>query len=373
MARTLGVEEEMILLDRSTFAATPKGEDVAGSPSAGEADGVAVDHEFKLEQVETATPPRDRLEEVRSALVESRRVVAARSAELDCVPAAVGTSPVPACPTPTPGSRYARMLDRYGELAREQLTCGMHVHVAIASREEGVGVLDRVRPWLPLLLAVSASSPFWRGADSKVASFRTLQWGSWPTAGPTEVFGSADRYDDVVARLVETGAALDEGMVYFHARLSRQYPTVEVRIADVCPRVEDALLVAALSRGLVETAARDWERGEPPPPVPGAVLRAATWQAARSGLEGDLPDPRTLRPVPVADALGLLVDHVAGALADAGDLDWTREGVARVLRQGTSARRQREVYARTGSLVEVARAAVAATTTLPGAPETAFA
>ncbi|MDT0323939.1 YbdK family carboxylate-amine ligase, partial [Streptomyces millisiae] len=132
------------------------------------------------------------------------------------------------------------------------------------SDEEGVAVLDRVRCWLPVLLALTANSPFWQGQDTRYASYRSRVWGRWPSAGPVELHGSAERYHEQVAALVSTGVLKDEGMVYFDARLSRSYPTVEVRIADVCQDPADTVLLAALTRALVETAAREWRAGEPP-------------------------------------------------------------------------------------------------------------
>ena len=175
--------------------------------------------------------------------------------------AALGTSPVPVEPRPVRTSRYERMAEAFGLTAQEQLTCGCHVHVEVSSADEGVAVLDRAGPWLAVLLAVSANSPFWQGLDSSYASFRYQVWGRWPSSGPTEPFGTAQAYRETVEQMVGTGTLLDAGMVYFNARLSERYPTIEVRIADVCLRAEDAVLIAALVRALVETEARAWRDG----------------------------------------------------------------------------------------------------------------
>ena len=132
-------------------------------------------------------------------------------------------------------------------------------------------MIDRIAAWLPLLLALSSNSPFWQGHDTGYASFRTVIWGLWPTAGPSGPFGDAAGYDAAVADLVRSGAALDVGMVYFDARLSASYPTVEIRVADVCTDVRDAVLLAALSRALCS----------PPPSIGGAVTDCSP--ALRSG------------------------------------------------------------------------------------------
>jgi carboxylate-amine ligase len=156
-------------------------------------------------------------------------------------------------------------------------------------------------------------------------------------------------------------------MVYFDARLSASWPTVEVRTADVALRVEDAVTLAGVVRGLVETAARDAREGNPPPAVPAAVLRVAAWRAGRSGLTGDLVHPLTGHPAPAADVVGALLDHVGEALADAGDEQRVGEGLAALLRRGTGADLQRRIHGETGDLTAVVRAAVAVTAGRPEA------
>ncbi|MDQ3151630.1 MAG: glutamate--cysteine ligase, partial [Actinomycetota bacterium] len=253
------------------------------------------------------------------------------------------------------------MVEEFGLTAHEQLTCGCHVHVAISSRDEGVGVLDRIRPWLPVLLALSANSPFWQSGDSGFESYRSQVWGRWPSAGPTGEFGSTGGYDRVLADLLDSGTLLDEGMVYFDARLSAHQPTVEIRLADVCLRTDDAVLLAALARALVETAALDWAAGKAPQHVRTELLRVASWRAGRSGLESRLVHPRTGLPVPAADAVAALVDHVTPVLDAGGDLDTVEDLVAAVLHRGTGARTQREVFRRSGRLPDVVADAVART------------
>ncbi len=256
----------------------------------------------------------------------------------------------------------------HGIVAAEQLTCGMHVHVEVSSAEEGVGVLDGIRSWLPVLLALSANSPFWNGHDTSYASFRSRVWNRWPTSGPTPIFGSVAAYDRLVGDLLATGVLLDKGMVYFDARLSRTFPTVEIRVPDVCLDLGAAELVAGLSRALVETAARQWRLGIPPAPVPSSLLRAGMWQAARGGLEGDLLDPRTSRPAPAYQAVAALVDHVRTALAGFGDSERIRYLIKRRLSHGSCAHRQRQAYAVRQRFSDVVAAAVVDT---HGAPDDA--
>ena len=286
----------------------------------GQDPGQELEHELQLQQVETSTRPCITLKELDSGLREARAAAAEAAARVGVQVAALATSPIPVEPETTTQPRYRRMAEAFGLTAQEQLTCGCHVHVEVESAEEGVAVLDRIQPWLAPLLALSANSPFWQGLDSSYASFRYQAWGRWPCSGPTEWFGSAQAYEATIEQMVRTGTLLDSGMVYFDARLSQHYPTLEVRIADVCLRHEDAVLIAALVRGLVETEARAWRQDAAPLRMRSELLRLAAWRASRSGLDGPLIDPFTGRPDQAPAVIGLLLDHVRDALADAGDL-----------------------------------------------------
>ncbi|MGH3913109.1 MAG: glutamate--cysteine ligase, partial [Pseudonocardiaceae bacterium] len=274
--------------------------------------------------------------------------------------AALATAPLPVQPSITATPRYRRLVEEFGLTAQQQLTCGCHVHVEIDSAEEGVAILDRIRGWLPPLLALSANSPFWQGADTGYASFRSQVWARWPSAGSTEVFGSAEAYHATVQTMIDSGTILDEGMVYFDARLSRQHPTLEVRVADVCLLPDDAVLLAALVRGLADTAARAWRAGEPPTPLRVELLRLAAWRAGRSGLDGDLLGP-TGKPVSPAEIVRALIQHVSPALDESGDLDVVEELATTLLQRGNGANIQRDVYRKTGHLPDVVKSAVQST------------
>jgi carboxylate-amine ligase len=224
-----------------------------------------------------------------------------------------------------------------------------------------------------VLTALTANSPFWHGADTGYASYRSQAWHRWPSAGPNGLFTDAADYHRLIDAVLATDTVLDSGMVYFDARLSEKWPTVEVRTADVVLRVEDAVTLAGLIRGLVETAARDARGGTPPPAVRAEVLRVAAWRAGRSGLTGDLVHPRTGTPAPAAEVLAALLDHVRPALADAGDERRVADGLQALLRRGTGADLQRRVHRETGGdLAAVVRAAVAVTTGQPEATAQAF-
>jgi carboxylate-amine ligase len=255
------------------------------------------------------------------------------------------------------------MISRYGLTATEQLTSGCHIHVSVDSDEEGVAVLDRIRIWLPVLAALGSNSPFSQGVDTAYASFRGQAWSRWPSTGPLEIFGSAAAYYRTIEQMLATGVVLDNAMLYFDARLSTNYPTVEIRVSDVCLDADDTVLIAALTRALVETAARDWRSGKPPEPVPVAVLRLAGWQASRWGIEGDLLHPVTGIPCIATDVLDLLLEHVGEALTDSGDEAHVRRLFGQVRGRGTGARQQRDALERTGSLEGVVAEAIRLTHT----------
>jgi glutamate---cysteine ligase / carboxylate-amine ligase len=334
-----GAEEELLLVDPASGA--PRGRAGAVRDEA----GGDLDGEMRTEQVETATAPHhtadDLADDLRRRREEARE--AARASDVDV--AGLATSPIApdeaAEPAAVPEGRYGRIAERFGAVATAQLTSGQHVHVEVSSPEEGVGVLDRIGPWLPVLRALAANSPCWRGRDTTYASYRSVVWSRWPSAGPTRVFGSLAAYDAAVEAMLATDTVLDEAMVYFDARLSRALGTVEIRVADVALEVDDAVLVAVLVRALVATASRAHQKGEPPPTAPVEALRLAHWRAARFGLSGDLVDPRDGRPKPAGEMLEALRTHVAGALADAGDTERAADGCARLLAEGTGADRQR--------------------------------
>ncbi len=373
--RSVGVEEELLLVEpdtgrpRAVAAAVLRasngqghGADSGGPDSGGQDPAHELEHELQLQQVETSTRPCITLEELGSGLREARAAAAEAAARVGVQVVALATSPIPVEPETTTKPRYRRMAEAFGLTAQEQLTCGCHVHVEVESAEEGVAVLDRIQPWLAVLLALSANSPFWQGADSSYASFRYQAWGRWPCSGPTEWFGSAQAYEATVEQMVRTGTLLDSGMVYFDARLSQHYPTLEVRIADVCLRHEDAVLIAALVRGLVETEARAWQQDAPPLRMRTELLRLAAWRASRSGLDGPLIDPFTGRPDQAPAVTGLLLDHVRDALADAGDLAAVTGLVADVQRRGNGASFQRDAFGRSGLLRDVVTSAAGAVT-----------
>jgi carboxylate-amine ligase len=338
------------LRERTTEQAQSSGHGAAE----GDAGEEEVEEELFRPQVETGTRPCHDLDELDDELRRCRRLAAEAAEASGAVLLAVPT-PVLADQEAdaTDKPRYQRIVEEFGQMGRSAVASGMHVHVDVADDDEGVAVLDRLRPWLPVLLALSANSPFAWGVDTAYASWRSQVWGRWPTAGQTEPFGDAAAYHAATEALIATGAAIDRGMLYLDARLSASYPTVEIRIADVCTEVENATLVAALARALVETAARSTAAGEALTPWRTDLVRAATWRAARFGLEDQLVHPVEQRLAPARTVVEAVFRHTQAALEDAGDLQRVRDLFEQLASRGSGAARQRAVAEASGSLVAV--------------------
>ncbi|MEO9323374.1 glutamate--cysteine ligase [Nocardioides sp. C4-1] len=347
--RTVGVEEELWVVDPATRCGVARADDVL------RAAGGSAEKELFRHQVEIMSRPSTAVDEV-VAQLHHERTTALHGADrvglsLVASPVVVQKAAADDDRRVSDDDRYRDMVERFGAVTEDAGTCGMHVHVGIADPDEGVRVIDRIAPWLPVVLALSASSPFAHGRDTGYASWRSELWSHWPSAGPTVPFGDAASYRAVAQALVASGAARDEHMLYFDARLARDYPTVEVRVADVMADLDDVRAVVALVRGLVEAAAHG--------ALPAAtwrveLLRAARWRAARHGLHGRLLHPCRpgAEPVGAAAVLEDLLACCSPYLDEAGDLALVEDGVQRLL-GATGAVRQRAVHSRSGSLDDV--------------------
>jgi carboxylate-amine ligase len=350
-ALTFGVEEEFLLLDTRTGVPRPEAARVrAAVDQEPVLDREEVDSELLQAQVEVATPVCDDLDAAAAHLLRFRRALTAAARRAGCRLAATGGAPWSA-PQPVPVTRDRRYQEMRVDAARlvdEQLICGMHTHVAVPDRSAGAAALGRLRPWLPVLVALGANSPFWDGRDTGFASWRTVVFGRWPVSGPPPFIADAAHYEERVAALLATGVLADRHQLYWHARLSDDYPTLEVRAPDVQLDVDSTITIAGLVRALVATALREGRRGARPLDPPAAVLEAAGWHAARHGLSSELVEPRTGTPSPAAVVVGGLLDRLTPALNELGDVDRVTAGVRRLLDGGSGATRQRTAFAAGG-------------------------
>ncbi|RSS73988.1 glutamate--cysteine ligase [Streptomyces sp. WAC06614] len=348
---TLGVEEEFLLVDSASGLPVPlagKVREAAGLQAT--LDTGEVQAEMLQAQVEVATPVCGDLAEVVGHLRRLRHALSTSAESFGCRLAACGAAPIrTASPVPvTESPRYLTLRAQAPQLVAEQLINGMHVHVAVPDRAAGVSVLGRIRVWLPTLLAMAANSPYWDGRDTGFASWRTMIFGRWPVSGPPPRFEDLADHERRVKALLASEVIGDVRQLYWQARLSDSYPTVEIRCADVQLRTDDAVLIAGVARALVATALREDAEGVPLPVCPAELLKAADWHAARHGLSGTVLGPDG-RPHDVRHALHRLLEHIGPALSDAGDHERVSALIDGLLRDGTGAERQRRAYAEGGT------------------------
>ncbi|MBQ1058934.1 glutamate--cysteine ligase [Micromonospora sp. C32] len=349
---TVGVEEEFLLADPHTGTAVPA-VDLVMEQVPAELRG-QVEREFQTSQIEIGSPPGLDLSSIRHSLSMLRAELADAAERAGVRLLAIGTGPVDGpVPAVVDKPRFDRMIERFRLLVPGPGNNGMHVHVGIPDPDTGVEVLNHVRPWLPILQAVTANSPFARSEDTGYASWRSVEWERWPSVAPTPYLESHEHYERLIRQLIASGVMLDEGMLYWYARLSAKYPTVEIRIGDVCPTVDDAVLVAALVRALVATALTDIAAGRPAVNTDHHLLVAAHWRAAHDGLEGEGVDLTDGELRPAWELLDRLVDRLRPELERHGDLDRVTDLLGGLRRHGSGAARQRAVFARTDSLVDV--------------------
>jgi carboxylate-amine ligase len=356
---TVGVEEEFHVVDLDSRELVPRGPDIL--------ERLPANHytaELHRSMVETNSDVFTDLDDLRDQLLSMRRRAADVAEGLGLGIAAAGTMPLVEADEMrmTETSRFEQMLDDYQMLAREQLICGTQVHIGLSDRDMTVAVAQRVARWLPVLLALSASSPFWMGADSGYSSIRSLLWQRWPTAGASGLVESARDHDDLVAELISSGTISDRKMIYFDVRPSAHVPTLELRVTDSCPDVDDIVLLAGLYRALVLREREAVVERRPLTRVRGPVLRAAMWRAARSGLEGDLVDLSDwARPVPARVAVMSLVESLRPQLEAHDDWERISQLAARAIERGSAAYWQRRVYARRERFADVVDAVLAVT------------
>ncbi|MEU9131329.1 glutamate--cysteine ligase [Kitasatospora sp. NPDC048540] len=348
---TIGVEEEYLLIDPDSGLLLPRVDPVrkvAGLHPAVHHE--ELQNELLQAQIEIATPVCQDLAEVGGHLLRLRHTLAAAAEATGCRLAASGTAPYAPTTPPeiTDAPRYHSIRRDVSRLADEALINGMHVHVAVPDPRTGVEVLNRLRPWLPVLTALSANSPLWYGSDTGFASWRTVVFGRWPISGIPPHFADAQDYDRRIDHLLEAGLIRDRGQLYWQARLSARFPTVELRAMDVQLRADEAVMLAGLVRALVVTVMRDAAAGRPAPQRTPESLEGAAWHAARYGMDGTLHEPATGLSRPAADLAGDMLAQLAPVLEELGDTRAVAPLVERLLREGNGAERQRRELAEHG-------------------------
>ena len=350
---TIGIEEEYQIVDAETGDLRSRARDVL--PAARDEGGDEVQAELYQSQIEIASRVCTTLGDVRDELVRLRRAVIGAVERDGGRVLAAGTHPFSDWrdQQATPKHRYRQSVLTYEQITRELVIFGCHVHVGMPDRESGLQVLNRARLWLAPILALTGSSPYWLGADTGYASYRTQLWNRLPISGPPAAFASITEYEALVDALVSTGSIADETRIYWDLRLPVKTETIEFRMTDVCSTVDEAVMVAGMVRALACIALESARRDEPFNPVRQELLRAAHWRAARYGMDRDLVDLHAMQSVPAGELVDQLMAHLRPALEDAGDWDEVSRILEWVRAEGIGARRQRAAYGRDGRLADV--------------------
>src|SRR5215470_5944474 len=278
---TVGVEEEFFLLE-SDGRVAPVAAAVADDPGV---DGL-LKPEYMVFQVESASRVHTRLDELRSDLVRLRLLAAGAAGRAGVHLIPVGMPPFAEGPLGqvTQQKRYVDLARQFPWATSVGGACACQVHVGVPDRELAADVLARLRPWLATLLALTGNSPIAGGADSGWSSRRYFGQLRWPTFRAPHTGTGAAGYDRTVRTLIARGQAIDVRSVYFLARLSPQYPTIEVRVADTCLTIEDAVLLAGVTRALIATLMDDAQRGLPLEQLPRSRVSADLLSAAHHGM-----------------------------------------------------------------------------------------
>lgn len=359
---TLGIEEEYQIVDPQTRELSGRAGQIIPIAEA-ELGKEVVQPEIHRSQIEIATSVCHTLKEARAQLVRCRGSVIEAAAKDGKAIAAAGTHPFSDWKQQsiTPKKRYLGLVEDLQQAIRELVIFGCHVHIGLEDREIAIGVVNRARNWLSVLLAFTANSPFWLGEKTGYASYRTELWYRIPLAGPPPIFENLDEYRAFVEVLVATGAIDDPTKIYWDIRLSEKFPTVEFRIADVCMTIDEAVMLAGLVRGLTRTCYLETINNEPFTPVRTELLRAAHWQAARYGLQENLIDVEGERSLPASEVVKTFLNYLRPALEEFGDWDEVSSLVRKTLAAGNGANRQCQIYDRQDSYKDVVDYIVAQT------------
>jgi glutamate---cysteine ligase / carboxylate-amine ligase len=354
---TLGVEEEYMLLDGETLDLVQHVEAVLAATEGHELEQ-RVNPELMQSVLEIATPVCRTPADVERELRKLRAYVIGLAAERELRVGSAGTHPFSLFERQriTARDRYRHLVDQLQYVARRELIFGMHVHVAVDDPEKAVQVVNGLLGHLSSLLALSASSPFWRGELTGLDSSRQMVFAAFPRSGPPPRFHDYADYAEVVGQLEKTGCIADYTHIWWDIRLHPRYGTVEIRICDAVSRLEDAVALAAFCQALVKLYSERFDSGEEIPSYHRILTTENKWLAARYGLEAPVMDLATGRRnrVPVAQLVRRTLKEIQPHARELG-ADSELEGIREILSRGNGADRQRRVWNANRDITEVVR------------------
>ena len=364
---TLGVEEEYMLLDPSTFDLVQHIEMVLDAIQGDEL-AERLNAELMQSVLEIATPVCHTAGDVMRELAKLRGYVRDVAQGQGLRVGSAGTHPFSLFERQriTAKDRYHALIDQLQYVARRELIFGMHIHVAVDDPDKAIQVVNGLLPQLAPLLALSASSPFWRGEPTGLASSRQIVFSAFPRSGPPPRFRDYDDYAAVVGQLERTGCIADYTHIWWDIRPHPKWGTIEVRICDAVTRLEDAVSIAAYCQALVKHLSERYDAGEEIPTYHRILTSENKWLAARYGLEAPVMDLTTghrIR-VPIAKLVRRTLREIEPHARELGS-ERELEGIGALLERGNSAERQLRIYNANRDIVEVVRAIADATETLP--------
>jgi len=354
---TLGVEEEYMLLDGETFDLVQHIDTVLAAISGHELE-THINPELMQSVLEIATPVCRTAGDIDRELRRLRAYVAGVASEDNLRVGSAGTHPFSLFERQriTARDRYRHLIDQMQYVARRELIFGLHIHVAVDDPEKAIQVVNGLLAHISSLLALSASSPFWRGEATGLSSSRQIVFAAFPRSGPPPRFKDYADYAEVVGQLEKTGCIADYTHIWWDIRLHPRLGTVEIRICDAVTRVEDAVALAAYCQALVKHYCERYDRGDEIPSYHRILTTENKWLAARYGLEAPVMDLATGRRnrVPVAQLVRRTLRDVEPHARELGS-ERELEGIREILARGNGADRQRRTFNANRDIVEVAR------------------
>jgi glutamate---cysteine ligase / carboxylate-amine ligase len=341
---SFGIEEEYFVFDVKTRRAATSANDKFIA-AARRRLGNRVATEMLQSQIESVSPPCNSMDEMREHLVHCRRVLAEEAAARGLGIAALGTFPLADWPDQiiTPSPRYDAILDDLQMVGLRNMLCGMHVHVELPDPNSRVDLMMRLTPYLPLLLALSTSSPFWQGHLTGLRGYRLAAYDELPRTGLPELFRTKSDYDEFVSALVWAKIIPDASYIWWAIRPSLRFPTIELRIADSCTTLEDGLAIAALFRCLVRALDRDRALNAGFDRVGRAITVENKWHAQRYGVAATFVDAFRRQPRTTDEWLDEVLDFIDEDMA-ALNCQMSIARLSQIVGRGTSADRQIEVF-----------------------------
>jgi carboxylate-amine ligase len=337
-----GIEEEYFLCEAGTLQPAMNTPDALFNRKH-PLTGASLNREMLQAQIEVATRPHIRSQNARDELCELRQMAAAAAAEYGLAILASGTHPSADWREAvlSPKERYQELMQGLQMVGRRNMLCGMHVHVELPDPDTRVDVMNRIIPYVPLLLALSTSSPFWRSQSTGLKGYRLTAYDEMPRAGLPELFRSMQDYEDYVSALVCSGAIPNATHVWWAIRPSDKYPTLELRATDCCTRIDDAIAIAALYRCLVRHLCRRPFTNANLDAVDRGIAVENKWRAQRHGVEATFAS--SAGAISMAKLLDDTLDMIspdAEALECWGDVNHCR----RIVSGGSSADAQMRVW-----------------------------